>query len=176
MQNAPARAAERGNRPAVRSGFSAATTVAGQPDEAQAEFLVLTRLRHGRRLEHQVAARLGLGEGHDLPDVGLEGEERGPAVDADGDPTVRRRAVVEGVEDRTELLAHPLHRVALEQERALEEVAAMDPDRAATELPAVEREVVLEGPGATGRVLGRRLRTGRPTRSRGAARPRARRH
>ena len=84
------------------------------------------------------------------------GEERRPAVDAEGDPAVRRRAVLEGVEDGPELLVHPLERVALEPERALEQVAPVDPDRAAAELPAVEREVVLERPGAAGRVLGRR--------------------
>ncbi len=83
-------------------------------------------------------------------------EQRGPAVDAERDPAVRRRAVLEGVEDGPELLAHALERVALEQERALEQVAAMDPDGAAAELPAVEREVVLQGPRATGRVVGRR--------------------
>ena len=38
----------------------------------------------------------------------------------------------------------------------LEELAAMDPDGAAAELPAVEREVVLERPGAAGRIVGRR--------------------
>ena len=81
------------------------------------------------------------------------GEQRRPAVDAEGDPAVRRRAVVERVEDGPELLAHRLERVALEQERALEQVAPMDPDRPAAELPAVEREVVLERAGAARRVV-----------------------
>ena len=136
----------------------------GSADVAQAELLVLAGLRDRRRLEHRVGARLGLREGHDLADVGLEREQRRPAVDAEGDPAVRRRAVVEGVEDGPELLAHPLERVALELEAALEQVAAMDPDRAAAELPAVEREVVLERPGAAGRVLGRRAAPDRRTR------------
>ena len=52
----------------------------------------------------------------------------------------------------------PSTRLALQQEAALEQVAPMDPDRAAAELPAVEREVVLERAGPAGRVLGRRLR------------------
>ena len=85
------------------------------------------------------------------------GEQRGPAIDAERDPAVRRGAVLEGVEDRAELLAHRLERVALEQERALEQLAPVDPDRAAAELPAVEREVVLERPRPAGRVLGRRV-------------------
>ena len=71
---------------------------------------------------------------------------------------MRRRAVLEGVEDRPELLAHPLEGVTLELEAALEQVAPMDPDRAATELPAVEREVVLERPGVPRRIIRRRLR------------------
>ncbi len=69
----------------------------------------------------------------------------------------------------------PSMRLALEQEAALEEVAAMDPDRTATELPAVEREVVLERPGPAGRVLRRRSWPDRRTPSRAAPRPRARR-
>ena len=99
----------------------------------------------------------GLREGHDLADVGLVRQQGGPAIDAERDPAVRRGAVVEGVEDRAELLAHRLERVALEQERALEELAPVDPDRAAAELPAVEREVVLERPRPAGRVLRRRV-------------------
>ena len=47
-----------------------------------------------------------------------------------------RRAVLECVEDGSELLLLVLERVTLEQERALEEVAVVDPDGAATELPA----------------------------------------
>ena len=54
----------------------------------------------------------------------MEGEQRRPAVDAERDPAVRRRTVLERVEHRPELIAHPLERVALQQERALEEVAA----------------------------------------------------
>ena len=119
----------------------------GHADEAQAELVVLARLGRRRRLEHRVAARLGLGERHDLADVRLAGEERRPAIDAEGDPAVRRRAVLEGVEDGAELLAHPLDRLALQQEAALEQVAPVDADRAAAELPAVEREVVLHAPG-----------------------------
>ena len=61
------------------------------------------------------------------------------------------------------LLAHPLERLALEQEAALEQVAPMDPDRPAAELPAVEREVVLERAGPAGRIVRRRSGRDRPT-------------
>ena len=165
MHVAPSSAASRG-RCANQSSGPSSPRVPAPPqvlsclhaDEAQAELLVLPGLGHRRRLEHRVGPRLGLREGHHLADVRLAGEERGPAIDAEGDPAVRRRAVLECVEDGPELLAHPLARLTLEQERALEELAPVDPDRPATELPAVEREVVLERPRAAGRVRGRRLR------------------
>ena len=166
MHVAPISAASRGRCANQPSGPSSAFAFRTRPpglawchaDEAQAELLVLAGLRDRRRLEHRVGAGLGLREGHDLADVRLEREQGRPAVDAEGDPAVRRRAVVEGVEDGPELLAHRLERMALELETALEQVAAVDPDRPATELPAVEREVVLERPGTAGRVVRRRLR------------------
>ena len=68
--------------------------------------------RGRRRLEHQVAPRLRLREGHHLADVGLLGQQRRPAVDAERDPAVRRRPVLERVEHGAELLAHPLDRSA----------------------------------------------------------------
>src|SRR5512146_2523843 len=51
----------------------------------------------------------------------------------------RRGAVGEGLEERPELVAHALEAVALEGERPSEQLPAIDPDRAAAELPAVER-------------------------------------
>src|SRR5262249_41389280 len=65
--------------------------------------------------------------------------------DAQRDAAVRWRAVVERVEDRPELLAHRLRGLALQGERALEQVAAPDADGPAPELPAVEDDVVLQG-------------------------------
>ena len=88
----------------------------GIAHEPQPQLLVLARLGQRRRLEHRVGARLGLGEGHDLADVRLVGQQGRPAVDAERDPAVRRRAVLERVEERAELLVHRLERVALERE------------------------------------------------------------
>ena len=85
-------------------------------------------------------------------------EDDRPAVDAQGDPAVGRRAVLEGVEDGPELLVHALERLPLQPETLFQQVAAMDPDRAAAELPAVEGHVVLEGASAARRVLRRRVR------------------
>ena len=156
MQAAPSRAASRGRRANQSSAREDQRPFSGRPTKRRPSSANWLGVRDRRRLEHQVAARLGLGEGHHLADVGLLGEERRPAVDPERDPAVRRGPELERVEDGPELLAHPLERMALQQERALEQVAAMDPDRAAAQLPAVERQVVLEGPGATGRVVRRR--------------------
>src|SRR4051812_17271372 len=68
---------------------------------------------------------------------------------------MRRCPVVECVENGAELLLLRLERVTLEQERALEQVALVDPDGPAAELPAVEGQVVLGRPGSPGRVLAR---------------------
>ena len=51
-------------------------------------------------------------------------QQRRPAVDAERDAAVRRRAVLERLEDRAEALLHLLERVALEVEAAGEQVAA----------------------------------------------------
>ena len=84
-------------------------------------------------------------------------EQRRPAVDAERDPAVRRRAVVERLEHRPEHVLHPLPGVALQREAPREQVRAPDPDRAAAELPAVQRDVVLERPGPAGGIVGRRV-------------------
>ena len=135
--------------------------VPGRPgcaDEAQPQLRVLGLVRGRRGLEHEVAARLGLREGHDLADVRLEREKGRPAINAERDPAVRWRPVVERLEQRAEHVVHPLKAVALQREAPLEELLAMDPDGATTELPAVEDDVVLHRPGPAGRILRRGLR------------------
>ena len=143
MHPAPSSAATRGERRrrATRA-LSAVSSLPGRPTKRRPE-PYSCRFGRGRRLEHQVAAGLGLRERHDLADVGLVGEERRPAVDAERDPAVRRRPVVERLEERPEALVHLLHGVALQREAALEEVLAPDSDGPAAQLPAVEDDVVL---------------------------------
>ena len=75
----------------------------GVPVRSEAQLLELPGLDRRGRVEHEVRARRGLGEGHDLADVRLVGEQGDPAVDAEGDAAVRRRAVLEGLEDAAEL-------------------------------------------------------------------------
>src|SRR5207247_4584375 len=61
------------------------------------------------------------------------------------------------LEQCPELLVHPCLGLALEREAPGEEVAAVDADRSAAELPAVEGDVVLESTGPAGRVVWCRL-------------------
>src|SRR5439155_22338066 len=119
----------------------------GFTDEPQPELGVL--LRVGRRwcLEHEIGPRLRLGERHDLADRDLVRQERGPTVDPDRDAAMGRGAVLERIEDRSELLTHSIEGVALQREAPLEHVAAVDPDGTTAELPAVEPEAGWLRPG-----------------------------
>ena len=56
---------------------------------------------------HRVDAGLRLGEGDDLADVLLAGEDRHEAVDAEGEAAVRRGAVAERRRGRTRSAAGP---------------------------------------------------------------------
>src|SRR5687767_13083416 len=116
-----------------RSPWSSDSRLRGRAHEPQAEFLELHSLGRRGCIEHRVAARLGLGEGHDLADVRLAREERRPSIDAECDAAVRWGAEFERVEDRTELVAHPFKGLALEQEAAFQQIAPMDPHGPAAE-------------------------------------------
>src|SRR3954451_9089532 len=65
---------------------------------------------------------------------------------------MRRRSVLERLQERPELLLHPGFRLALKGEAPSEKITAVDPDGAAAELPAIEHDAVLERAGAAGRV------------------------
>src|SRR5262245_19164342 len=136
-----------GSGPAVASALGRRSGAARHADELQPHLGVLGGIRLRRRLEHEVRPGLRLGERHDLADVRLVRKQRRPAVDAKCDPAVRRCAVLERVEDRPELLAHPVLGLALEREAQREQLPPMNPDGPAAQLPAVERDVVLERPG-----------------------------
>ena len=95
-----------------------------------------------RRTGHQALRGGGLGERDDVADRFGAGHQRGDAVDAEGDAAVRRRAVLQRVEQEAEL-GFGLFRADAEQleHRALH-VRAMDADRTAADLVAVEHHVV----------------------------------
>ena len=89
-----------------------------------------------------VGARLGLGEGDDLADVLLAGQQGDQPVDAEGEAGVGRGAVAEGVEQEPELGLRLLGGDAEQREDPLLDVGAVDPDAARAQLPAVEHQVV----------------------------------
>src|SRR3954452_8592329 len=110
--------------------------------DSEAEFVELLLVEGGGSAGEGVGARLGLGEGDDLADVLLAGEEGGEAVDAEGEAGVGRCAVAEGLEQEPELELGLLPPDAEQVEDARLDVGPVDPDAARTELPAVEGEVV----------------------------------
>ena len=70
----------------------------------------LRRLDRQRRVGHRIGTRLRLREGDDLADVLLAGEDGDEPVEAEGEATVRRGAVLERVEEEAELAHRPPRR------------------------------------------------------------------
>ena len=92
---------------------------------------------------HQVGRALGFREGDHLADIRLLREQRHGAVDAGRHAAVRRRTQLERVEHVPELGALLLLADAEHPEDALLQLALMDADAAAADLPAVAGKVVL---------------------------------
>ena len=78
--------------------------------QADAELVELGVVDRRRRAGERIEARLRLGEGDDLTDVLLAGEEGDEPVDAEREAGVRRRAVAEGVEQEAEPTPAPPRR------------------------------------------------------------------
>src|SRR5215475_7214776 len=99
--------------------------------------------RHGARgIGHEIGPARHLREGdHFAQRFGLREEHHGP-VESDGDSAVRRRAVTERVQEEAEFFARLFfaHSERLEDSRLY--VRAVDSDRAAAQLGAVEDQVV----------------------------------
>jgi hypothetical protein len=101
-----------------------------------------TRTCGAREGGHQALRAGGLGEGDHVADRFGAGHQRRDAVDAEGDAAVRRRAVAQRFEQEAEL-AFRLFRADAEQvEHRRLHLRAMDADRAAADLVAVEHHVV----------------------------------
>ena len=98
-----------------------------------------------RRLRQQALGALGLGEGDHVADRLGTGHQRHDAVQAEGQAAVRRRAVLQRVEQEAELELRFLGRDLEGIEHLLLHVGAMDTDRAAPHLPAIEHHVVTLG-------------------------------
>ena len=103
-------------------------------------------LRHFGRRAHQYVARVAVhGEGDDLADVRLFGEQHDDPVHAGSYTRVRRRAELERIVERGELLLYHLFAVARDLERTLHDGGLVVPHRAGTQLHAVDDAVVLIG-------------------------------
>src|SRR5712692_108400 len=121
-----------------------------QPDMQLAQLLFADR---GRRAGQQVLAALRLGEGDDVPDRFGARHQGHHAVEAEGDAAVRRRAVLQRIEQEAELRALVLGRDFQGAKHLLLHLLAMDAHRAAADLPAVEHRVVGLGVGPLWRAL-----------------------
>jgi ferredoxin len=98
----------------------------------------------------QALGALGLGEGDHVADrLGL-GHQRDEAVQAEGQAAVRRRAVLQRVEQEAELDLRVFRRNLQRLEHLALHLGAVDPHRAAAQLPAVEHHVVGLGDAGTG--------------------------
>src|SRR5205085_11524817 len=110
--------------------------------DPEAELGELFGVEGGGGAGEGVGARLGLGEGDDLTDVVLAGQDGGQAVDAEGEAGVGRGAVAEGVEQEAEAGLSLFGADAEETEDALLQVGSVNTDASRSELPPVEHQVV----------------------------------
>ena len=95
-----------------------------------------------RRARERVGAAGGLREGDRVADRVAAGQQRDDPVDAERDAAVRRRAVGERLQQEAEALLRLLGFDAERLEDLLLDVGPVDSDRAATQLPAVEDDVI----------------------------------
>ena len=95
-----------------------------------------------RRVDEQVLAALRLRERDHVADRFGAAHQRRDAVEAERDAAVRRRAVGERVEQEAELAPLVLRADAERLEHLRLDLGAVDPHRAAADLPAVQHDVV----------------------------------
>jgi hypothetical protein len=96
----------------------------------------------GGRVGQQALRALRLREGDDVADRLGAGHQRDDAVQAEGDAAVRRRAVLQRVEQEAELDLRSSSSDLQRAEHLALHLLAVDPHRAAADLPAVEHHVV----------------------------------
>ncbi len=102
--------------------------------------LLLVHWRGG--LGQQALGTLGLGEGDHVADRLGSGHQRDEAVQAEGQTTVWRRAVLQGVEQVAKLGLRVFRRDLERSEHLALHISTVDTHRAAAQLPAVEHHVV----------------------------------
>ena len=95
-----------------------------------------------RRARQRVRSAGGLGERDDVADRVAAGEQRDDPVEPEREPAVRRRAVAQRVEQEAEARLRLLLGDAERGEHLLLDLGAVDTDRAAADLDAVDHDVV----------------------------------
>src|SRR6266567_132554 len=115
-------------------------------DHPNVQLLELPLFDRTRRAEHEVLVALRLRERDDVAHVLGADDRHHQPVDARGDATVRRHAVLECVEQMPELGPDPLPVHAQDLEDAFLQLAVMDTHAAAGDLDAVEDAVVRARP------------------------------
>src|SRR5437879_6382014 len=101
------------------------------------QFLELCRLDRARRIEHQVLHALRLRKRDDVADVVRAREQHDDPVDARRNASVRRNAILERFQQKTETLLDGLVVKAQELKDAPLQVGLVDPQAAARELISV---------------------------------------
>ncbi|RMO71602.1 hypothetical protein ALQ35_05713 [Pseudomonas fluorescens] len=120
---------------------------------AQTDMQLAQRLgiHHARSLGHHVRSTLGFREGNHFTDRLGAGHQHHQTVQTERQATVRRCAVFQGVEQETKLLFLFRFVDAQQAEDRLLHLFAVDTDRTATQLSAIEHHVIGTGQSA-GRV------------------------
>ena len=124
---------------AERALFDGRVTSSRTSDVQLAQLRVVDRRR---RAGHQIDGLRRLRERDDLANRRLAAQQRDDAIEAERDAAVRRRAVLERVEEEAEARPRVLVGDAEQAEDVPLHVGAMDSDAAAGDLRAVERQVV----------------------------------
>ena len=113
----------------------------------------LLRIHLGGRSHHDVLGVLVHGEGNDLPDAVLPGEEHDHPVHAVGDTRMGRRTLTESIVHGREFGLHVLLAETHQPERLDHDLRVMVPHRPGGELDAVADQVVLVGTDLQGILL-----------------------
>src|SRR4029077_3833305 len=111
-------------------------------DHADVQLFELPLVDRARRAEHEVLVALRLWKSDHIADVVGIGDRNHQPVDSCGDASMRWHAVLERVEQMTELGEDPLAIHAEDLEDTLLQMALVDADAAAGDFKSIEHAVV----------------------------------
>src|SRR5687767_6059488 len=126
-----------GGGPAPERPSAAAASV-----QFQMQFPELLRADRRRRAGHQIHGLRGFRKRNHVADRGLRAENRHNPIETDRDAPVRRRAVLEGVEEETEAHLRLFVRDLQQPEDESLQLLVVDTNAAARHFAAVEDEIV----------------------------------